>query len=89
MEGHWGTFQGNFVVVRSLTFVSNRRAYGPFGRPEGVPFALPAAGGGILAFHARSGRHLDPIVTYVLVEHANDTDRRTEQRLTPVFGVFS
>ena len=68
VEGHCGTFHGNFVVVRSLTFVSNRRAYGPFGRPEGVPFALLAAGGRILAFHARSGRHLDAIGTYVLAE---------------------
>ncbi|WVZ92060.1 hypothetical protein U9M48_038155, partial [Paspalum notatum var. saurae] len=68
VEGHFGPFEGN-VVVRSLTFVSNLRAYGPYGRPEGVPFALPAAGGAkIVAFHARSGRHLDAIGTYVVVK---------------------
>ncbi|CAO2184366.1 unnamed protein product [Urochloa humidicola] len=67
VEGHCGEFEGSFVV-RSLTFVSNRRAYGPYGRPDGVPFALPAAGGRIVGFHARSGRHLDAIGTYVKVE---------------------
>ncbi|KAL6644496.1 hypothetical protein ACP70R_016104 [Stipagrostis hirtigluma subsp. patula] len=68
VEGRCGEFEGNFVV-RSLTFVSNRCAYGPYGREEGVPFALPAAGGRILGFHARSGRHLDAIGTYVRTEH--------------------
>ncbi|RLN05316.1 hypothetical protein C2845_PM13G23220 [Panicum miliaceum] len=69
VEGHCGEFEGSFVV-RALTLVSNRRAYGPYGRPgpDGVPFALPAAGGRILGFHARSGRHLDAIGTYVMVE---------------------
>jgi hypothetical protein len=64
VEGHLGKFQGNFVV-RSLTLVSNLLAYGPYGAREGVPFALPAAGGKILGLHARSGRHLDAIGTYV------------------------
>lgn len=75
VEGFCGEFEGNYVV-RSLTFVSNRRAYGPYGRTEGVPFALPAAGGRIVGFHARSGRYLDAIGTYVKVErqppHADD-----------------
>jgi hypothetical protein len=46
---------------------SRSSATAAYGR-SGVPFALPAAGGRILAFHARSGRHLDAIGTYVLVE---------------------
>lgn len=75
VEGHCGEFEGNYVV-RSLTFVSNRRAYGPYGRTEGVPFALPAPGGRILGFHARSGRHLDAIGTYVKAErHEPHADR--------------
>ncbi|TVU04962.1 hypothetical protein EJB05_48107, partial [Eragrostis curvula] len=67
VEGHCGEFEGNYVV-RSLTFLTNLRAYGPYGAQDGVPFALPAAGGRILGFHARSGRHLDAIGTYVKVE---------------------
>lgn len=67
VAGHYGQFDRNFVV-RSLTFVSNLRTYGPFGQEDGVPFALPAAGGKILGFHARSGRHLDALGTYVKIE---------------------
>ncbi|KAL6900754.1 hypothetical protein ACP4OV_005430 [Aristida adscensionis] len=67
VEGRCGEFEGDFVV-RSLTFVTNHRAYGPYGADDGVPFALPAAGGRILGFHARSGRHLDALGTYVKTE---------------------
>jgi hypothetical protein len=62
--GHYGEFDGSFAV-RSLTFVGNRRSFGPYGQEDGVPFALPAAGGKILGFHARSGRRLDALGTYV------------------------
>ncbi|GJN04055.1 hypothetical protein PR202_ga21565 [Eleusine coracana subsp. coracana] len=74
VEGRCGEFDGGGFVVRSLTFVTNLRAYGPYGArveeedEEGVPFALPAAGGRILGFHARSGRYLDAIGTYVKVD---------------------
>ncbi|PNT68464.1 jacalin-related lectin 19 isoform X1 [Brachypodium distachyon] len=65
VTGHYGDLDGGLSVVRSLTFVSNRRSFGPFGKEEGVPFALPACGGRILGFHARSGTHLHAIGTYV------------------------
>uniref|UniRef100_A0ACD5TS60 Uncharacterized protein n=1 Tax=Avena sativa TaxID=4498 RepID=A0ACD5TS60_AVESA len=68
VEGHYGQFKGKFVI-RSLKFVSNTRTYGPYGKEDGVPFALPAAGGGkILGFHARSGVFLDAIGTYVKMD---------------------
>ncbi|KAE8780895.1 Horcolin [Hordeum vulgare] len=68
VRGHYGQFNG-FVVVRSLTFVSNLRSYGPFGMEDGVPFALHAgAGGKIVGFHARSGQFLDAIGTYVKMD---------------------
>uniref|UniRef100_A0A0E0IES8 Jacalin-type lectin domain-containing protein n=1 Tax=Oryza nivara TaxID=4536 RepID=A0A0E0IES8_ORYNI len=69
VAGHYGRLDGD-LVVRSLTFVSNMRAYGPFGHEDGVAFDLPAAGGGggkILGFHARSGRRLDAVGTYVKI----------------------
>uniref|UniRef100_A0A0E0CEC2 Jacalin-type lectin domain-containing protein n=1 Tax=Oryza meridionalis TaxID=40149 RepID=A0A0E0CEC2_9ORYZ len=68
VAGHYGRLDGD-LVVRSLTFVSNMRAYGPFGQEDGgVAFDLPAAGGGkILGFHARSGRRLDAVGTYVKI----------------------
>ncbi|KAL5222543.1 hypothetical protein ABZP36_027256 [Zizania latifolia] len=73
VAGHYGRLDGGggaLVVVRSLTFVSNVRWYGPFGQEGGVAFELPAAAGGggqILGFHARSGRRVDAIGTYVKI----------------------
>jgi hypothetical protein len=68
VEGHYSEFNG-FVVVRSLKFISNLREYGPYGKEDGVPFALPAGPGGkIIGFHARSGQFLDAIGTYVQMD---------------------
>uniref|UniRef100_A0A0D9X9Z4 Jacalin-type lectin domain-containing protein n=1 Tax=Leersia perrieri TaxID=77586 RepID=A0A0D9X9Z4_9ORYZ len=67
VAGHYGRLDGDLVVIRSLTFVSNMRSYGPFGEEDGVAFELPAAGGKILGFHARSGRRLDALGTYVKI----------------------
>jgi hypothetical protein len=53
--------------VNSLTFISNRRTFGPYGEEYGVPFELPAAAGGrIVGFHGRSNSDLDAIGTYSL-----------------------
>ncbi|XP_047057777.1 uncharacterized protein LOC124664267 [Lolium rigidum] len=64
VKGHYG-FYNNWFVIRSLTFVSNRRNFGPFGKEEGAPFKLPATGGKIIGFHGRSGGLLDALGTYV------------------------
>jgi hypothetical protein len=64
VKGHCGFFN-NWFVIRSLTFVSNRRNFGPYGKEEGAPFKLPAAGGKILGFHGRSEGLLDALGTYV------------------------
>jgi hypothetical protein len=64
VRGHVGKFE-NLTVVRSLTFVSNHRTFGPYGWEEGVPFTLPADGGKVVGFHARSGKYLDAFGTYV------------------------
>ncbi|KAF7034424.1 hypothetical protein CFC21_045445 [Triticum aestivum] len=69
VHGHYGQFK-DFVVIRSLTFVSNLRSYGPYGKEDGVPFALHAGPGGkIMGFHARSGQFLDAIGTYVKMDN--------------------
>ena len=70
VHGHYGQFKG-FVVVRSLKFVSNLRSYGPYGKEDGVSFALHAGPGGkIIGFHARSGQFLDAIGTYVKMDNS-------------------
>ncbi|PNT69865.1 hypothetical protein BRADI_2g01740v3 [Brachypodium distachyon] len=70
VKGHVGHYD-NCLVVRSLTFVTNaRRSFGPYGKEEGVPFALPAAvaGGRIIGFFGSSGLYLDAIGTYVQMD---------------------
>lgn len=56
---------GTTTVVRSLTFVSNLRTFGPYGKEEGAMFQLPAVSGKIIGFHARSGVLLDVLGIYV------------------------
>ncbi|KAM0897453.1 hypothetical protein ACQ4PT_022557 [Festuca glaucescens] len=64
VKGNVGNSNGWFRL-RSLTFVGNRRTFGPYGTEEGAPFDLPAAGGRIIGFHGRSGTFLDALGTYV------------------------
>ncbi|KAF8012320.1 hypothetical protein BT93_I0457 [Corymbia citriodora subsp. variegata] len=49
------------VVIRSLTFQSNERTYGPFGIKKGKYFSFPSIGEKIVGFHGRSGNHLDSL----------------------------
>ena len=48
-------------VVRSLTFKTNKRTFGPYGKEEGTPFNLPIENGLIIGFKGRSGELLDAI----------------------------
>ncbi|CAM0878982.1 unnamed protein product [Alopecurus aequalis] len=65
IKGHVGSFM--FITcLKSLTLVSNLRTYGPFGKQDGMDFALMApAGGRIVGFHGRSAWLLDAIGIYV------------------------
>ncbi|RCV17022.1 hypothetical protein SETIT_3G185500v2 [Setaria italica] len=48
-------------VLRSLTFVTNRGKYGPFGDEFGAYFSSAMTEGKVVGFHGRSGQHLDAI----------------------------
>ncbi|WVZ99180.1 hypothetical protein U9M48_044513 [Paspalum notatum var. saurae] len=48
-------------VLRSLTFVTNRGKYGPFGDEGGAFFSSATTEGKVVGFHGRSGQHLDAI----------------------------
>lgn len=48
-------------VVTSITFVSNKRSYGPYGDGGGTGFSLPLEGGRIAGFFGRCGEYLDAI----------------------------
>ncbi|EES18470.1 hypothetical protein BDA96_09G201500 [Sorghum bicolor] len=48
-------------VLRSLTFITNRGKYGPFGDEFGSYFSSATTEGKVVGFHGRSGQHLDAI----------------------------
>ena len=47
--------------IRSLTFQSNYRSFGPYGDEEGTPFAFATDGRQVLGLKGRSGWYLDAI----------------------------
>ncbi|XP_075088651.1 agglutinin-like isoform X1 [Nicotiana tabacum] len=61
--GHYGSN----LVVKSLSFITNGKNYGPFGTEAGgTLFSLVMKeGGAIVGFHGRSGLYLDAIGVYL------------------------
>ncbi|KAM7465398.1 hypothetical protein LguiB_012960 [Lonicera macranthoides] len=49
----------SMIIFHSLTFQSNKRTYGPFGREKGKCIKFPSSGHKILGFFGKSGHHLD------------------------------
>ncbi|KAI3432051.1 uncharacterized protein J3R85_007720 [Psidium guajava] len=59
VHGHYGKInEWGPVLVRSLTFESNRKTYGPYGVEQGTYFSLPTIVGKIVGFHGKSGWYL-------------------------------
>ncbi|XP_049369323.1 jacalin-related lectin 3 isoform X1 [Solanum verrucosum] len=66
MHGYYGSlYERGSVFVRSLTFESNKRTYGPYGVEQGTYFTLPISRGKIVGFHGKSGWYLDAIGVYI------------------------
>ena len=63
VSGTSGTFGGD-TVVTSLTFVTNVRTYGPFGKPNGTAFSVPLTDTNIVGFFVRAGRLVNAIGVY-------------------------
>lgn len=61
-HGTYGSLQEwGAIFVRSLTFRSNKRTYGPYGIEEGTFFSFPITQGKIVGFHGKCGWYLDAI----------------------------
>ncbi|XP_058192576.1 jacalin-related lectin 19 [Rhododendron vialii] len=62
VSGHYcPVVHGGSPVIRSITFKSNRRTFGPYGVEEGTPFSFSADGAQIMGFKGRSGWYLDAV----------------------------
>ncbi|XP_071712186.1 agglutinin-like [Rutidosis leptorrhynchoides] len=57
---------GGRPVIRSLTFKSNKRTFGPFGFEEGTPFNFLTNGQKIAGFYGKTGWFLDSIGVHLL-----------------------
>lgn len=53
------------ILVRSLTFESNRKTYGPYGVQQGGSFSFPSTTGKIVGFHGKASWYLDAIGVYL------------------------
>ena len=58
---------GTHIVIRSLSFKSNKTEYGPYGTVAGQPFSYRMEGGVIVGFHGRAGDYVDAIGAYVKI----------------------
>ena len=66
VSGHYSpVVYGAGPVIRSLTFKTNQRTYGPFGVEVGTPFNFLTNGGYIVGLYGRSGWFLDSLGFYV------------------------
>ncbi|KAJ6399523.1 hypothetical protein OIU77_020142 [Salix suchowensis] len=54
------------AVVKSLTFYTNKRKYGPFGEEQGTSFSSASNSGIIVGFHGRNRNFVDSIGVHVL-----------------------
>ena len=68
MMGFYGPIEENsgFEAIRSVSFYTNKRKYGPFGTEIGTFFNSPAyTNAKVVGFHGRSGEYLDAIGVHV------------------------
>ncbi|KAI5435160.1 jacalin-related lectin 3 isoform X1 [Lathyrus oleraceus] len=66
IHGYHGSLnQWGNNLVRSLSFESNKKTYGPFGVEQGTYFSVPTTGAKIVGFHGKCGWYLDAIGVYM------------------------
>ncbi|KAG6785732.1 hypothetical protein POTOM_007313 [Populus tomentosa] len=62
ITGYYGsTMLRGPTIVKSLTFYTNKRKYGPFGDEQGISFSSGFNNGVIVGFHGRKGWFIDSI----------------------------
>lgn len=74
---------GGNPIIRSLTFKTNKRTFGPFGLEVGTPFGFQLEGHHIIGFKGRSDWYLDAIGFHIsrvpsksLLQRVNKTLKR-------------
>jgi hypothetical protein len=67
ISGTYGSYKG-FLVITSLSFITNLTTYGPFGTATGETetFSIPIADSAVVGFHGRCGYYLDALGIFVI-----------------------
>ncbi|WCJ35247.1 Jacalin-related lectin 3 [Euphorbia peplus] len=86
VSGYHGSYTGDDYnsVIRSLTFLTNKGKYGPFGEEVGTFFTSSKTQGKVVGFHGRSGCYLNAIGVHMQqwsAEHESFADR-------PIIKIF-
>lgn len=67
ISGYYGTtFMMGPTAIKSLTFHTTKKKYGPFGDEQGSYFSSNMKPGMIVGFHGRKGWYIDSIGVHVL-----------------------
>ncbi|XP_034568326.1 uncharacterized protein [Setaria viridis] len=83
VSGSIGQLNNKLIVITSLTFVTNARSYGPFGKGRSNSFHIPMqSNGSIVGFFGRSGHYLDSIGVYT--NHELETIGKEEAGVTRI-----
>lgn len=83
MHGHYGSLKGwGPALIKSLTLISNKRTYGPYGTEEGTYFSLPMIGGKIVGFHGKGGWYLDAIGVHLEPTHKQNPQNSVQYSQT-------
>ncbi|KAI9071821.1 hypothetical protein K1719_046215 [Acacia pycnantha] len=66
ISGNYGDYSG-LLVIKSLSFITNLKTYGPFGTTSGndTPFSIPIADSVVVGFHGRAGYYVDALGIFV------------------------
>lgn len=68
IKGTYGFFGSDVVIIRSISFRTNLKTYGPYGKKEGVKFKYEVEddnGGDFVGFHGRAGQFVDAFGVYL------------------------
>ncbi|KAK4279978.1 hypothetical protein QN277_011666 [Acacia crassicarpa] len=66
ISGTYGDLYG-LSVIKSLSFITNLKTYGPFGTTSGddTPFSIPTSNNNVVGFHGRAGYYVDALGIFV------------------------
>lgn len=53
------------TVISSLSFVTNKKTSGPFGKERGAHFSVPWDSGSFAGFYGRAGLYMDGLGCYL------------------------